>query len=484
MIPKPLPHALLPLLLILGIATAPLAATEELESLRRENAQLRQRLDSVETDLAAIKKLLAAAALPAPAAPPGASVATSAGTPAVPAPSAAGAPAPFSPAESEKLRSLASLKGKPVRSSLDLNLYGYIKLDVAYDDSRFSLGNFARWAETESVLRDDSHFHVTANQTRLGLDVAGPVAEDFLTAAKMEIDFYGAGTGENKPEPMLRHAYVRIDWPRHKLSLTAGQTWDIISPLNPSMVNYSVAWWQGNIGYRRPQLRLTRNVILADQVEVKLDAGVTRTITGRKAYFIGANDPDTGADAGAPSFAARAALSFPLAPRQVATLGVSGHHGVEDTHLPGLIGHDSNETWSLNADLRLPLTPSLLLQAEAFAGRNLDSFLGGVGQGFNTTLNREIDVVGGWASLTANPSTRWQFNLGAGIDDPDDEDLSGSTDPNRDARTKNSLLFGNALYSPNSQIQLGFETAWLRTNYKLLAPGEGWRQHFSVTYKF
>ncbi len=471
MTPKPLTNPPLLIWWILCLAASPVMAAEDIGALRRENAQLRQRLESVERDLAAIKKLLSS---------PSAPTAAAATAPAV-APAAA---APFTPAETEKLKSLAALKGRPARSSLDLSFYGYVKLDVSYDDSRFSLGNFARWAETESVLPDDSHFNLTANQTRFGVDLTGPVSEDFQAVGKMEMDLYGAGTGENKPEPMLRHGYVQLDWPRMKLSLLAGQTWDIMSPLNPNTVNYSVAWWQGNIGYRRPQVRLTQRLALADQVELKLDGGVSRTITGRKAYFIGAGDPDTGADAASPTFAARAGLSFPIAPKQIVTVGVSGHHGREDTHLPGLAGHDSNETWSLNADLRLPLTPTLLLQAEAFMGRNLDSFLGGIGQGVNLALGREIDVVGGWAALTANPSAQWQFNFGASVDDPDDDDLSGSTDPNRDPRAKNTLIFGNALYSLNAQVQLALELAWLRTTYKVLAAGEGWRQQLAVTYKF
>jgi hypothetical protein len=460
-----------------GLSLGPkaLAAAEDVESLKRQNAELRLRLESVERDLAAIKKLLAPAA--------GAASTTTVAVPTI-APAAPAAAAEFTPAETEKLKSLASLKGKPARSSLDLNFYGYVKLDAAYDDSRFSLGNFARWAETESVLRNDSHFNLTANQTRLGVDLAGPTSTDFSATGKIEFDLYGAGTGENKPEPMLRHGYVRMDWPNQKLALIAGQTSDIISPLNPNTVNYSVAWWQGNVGYRRPQLRLIKTAGLATDVEFKIDAGITRTITGRKAFFKEVNDPDTGADAGYPTFAGRAGVSFPVGPKQVASFGVSGHRGVEEIHRANLSGSDEFDTWSFNADLRLPLGPTLLLQAEAFTGRNFDSHLGGIGQGVNTTLNREIDTVGGWASFTLSPSTLWQFNLGASFDDPDDADLSGNVDSTKDARTKNTLFFGNALYSLNAQVQLAFELAWLRTTYKVNAPGEGWRQQFAITYKF
>lgn len=461
----------------LGFGPAALASAEDVDALKRQNAELRQRLESVERDLAAIKKLLAPAA--AAAANPSAVEPVASATPAA----APVAPA-FTPAETEKLKALANLKGKPARSSLDLNFYGYVKLDAARDDSRFSLGNFARWAETESVLRNDSYFNLTANQTRLGVDLAGPTTANLSATGKIEFDLYGAGAGENKPEPMLRHAYVRLDWPNQSLALLAGQTWDIISPLNPTTVNYSVAWWQGNVGYRRPQIRLIKTASLATDVELKIDAGITRTITGRKAVFASANDPDTGADASYPSFAGRAGVSFPVGAKQIASLGVSGHRGIEEIHRANLSGDDKYATWSFNADLRLPLGPTLLVQAEMFTGRDLDSYLGGIGQGINTTLNQGIDAFGGWASLTWSPAPEWQFNLGAGLDDPDDADLSGSGDSTKDSRTKNTHIFGNVLYSLSAQVQLAFELAWLRTTYKVNAPGEGWRQQFAITYKF
>ena len=43
-------------------------------------------------------------------------------------------------------------------------------------------------------------------------------------------------------------------------TILGGQTWDVISPLNPRSLNYSVYWWAGNIGYRRPQVRLTKGM--------------------------------------------------------------------------------------------------------------------------------------------------------------------------------------------------------------------------------
>lgn len=431
-------------ILALGLIYPAILVADDVESLKKENVELRQRVDKLSGELDQIRNALATKGIPVDVKP----------------------------------------GAKPVTSAFDIKLYGYVKLDAAHDDSRVNVGNFARWVETESVLRNDRHFSLTANQTRLGMDILGPATGLFKTSGKVEIDFYGAGAGENKPDPMLRHAYVNIEHPGARASLLAGQTFDIISPLAPTTVNYSVGWWQGNVGYRRPQLRLTKIFGLTDKVDLKLEGGISRTITGRRFVFKDANDPDTGADAGFPTCAGRISLTFPVGEKRQATVGFSGHYGGEEIHATNLVSSTDFETWSMNVDLRLPLTSWLLLQAEGFIGQNFDSHLGGIGQGINTTTMDEIRTIGGWAALTWMPAAKWQFNLGAGVDDPRDRDLTGSPDPTKDPRSKNWFLFGNCFYSLTPELQLALELAYLRTSYLTLDAGEAWREQFAVIYKF
>ncbi|MHC4751100.1 MAG: DcaP family trimeric outer membrane transporter, partial [Planctomycetota bacterium] len=138
---------------------------------------------------------------------------------------------------------------KPVWSNLDIQLYGYLKLDAAYDTSRTDNGNYAKWVEPENNNKNDDQFNMTANQSRFGMKITGPENDLMSTSGRVEADFYGGGE-ENKPKLMLRHAYMKLDWPVDRFNIIAGQTSDVISPLFPSTVNYSVGWWTGNIGYR------------------------------------------------------------------------------------------------------------------------------------------------------------------------------------------------------------------------------------------
>jgi hypothetical protein len=87
-------------------------------------------------------------------------------------------------------------------NKLKVQPYGFFKLDMSYDSDLSSLGNFARWALPNS---DDAipTTNITAKQSRFGMNIAkGDIA------GKVEIDFYGVGSAENKGGVLLRKAYA------------------------------------------------------------------------------------------------------------------------------------------------------------------------------------------------------------------------------------------------------------------------------------
>ncbi len=437
----------LSLVILVGALAGAVSSAEEnaaIRLLQEENQLLRQRLDKLEAELGQLKKHLTTASL--------------------------------SQEKLDRLHQLADSKKKPVMAGLELELYGYVKLDGAYDDSRVNPGNFARWVENESILNDDSQFSLTANQTRLGLNITGPQVGAVTTSGKVEIDFYGGGASENKSNPMLRHAYAVFAWPEKRFAVLAGQTSDIISPLFMPTVNYSVGWWQGNVGYRRPQLRLTQSFAFSDSTELKLELGPTRTITD--STFV-TGSVDSGADAAVPTIQARSSLRFPVGGSRSATIGVSGHWGQEDQHVTntaGIItGHEHVDTWSVNLDFQLPITKWLLIQGEFFYGENLFAYLGGIGQ------KGDITTRGAWAAATFTPRASWQFNVGGGFDDPDDDDLTGKKDNDR---TFNWVVFANANYTLTANLTLSLELMYLRTEYLAAKAGEAVREQLAVTYKF
>jgi len=359
---------------------------------------------------------------------------------------------------------------RSVWSSLDVQLYGYVKLDAAYDTARVNPGNFARWVEPDT---DDSQFNLTARETRLGLKLTGPATDELRTLGLIEVDFYGDG-GENSPEPRMRHAYMQLEWPAHRLSLLAGQTWDVHGPLNMPTLNYSVGWWSGNIGFRRPQIRLTKQVAMTDDVTLCLEGAIARTLGERSPFDPG----DIGEDAGFPTIEWRGALRFPLWGGRPTTIGVSGHYGTEEYDLNAFNTNRRLDSWSIVGDLAMPVTEWLTVKGEIFTGDNLDAYLGGIGQGIHPAGLGEIKGSGGWLALCLGPWERWQFNVGAAVDDARRKHLAGGS------RDLNRSVFGNAIYAINEKASVGLELSHWHTDYKGATDGDALRLQTSFIYRF
>jgi hypothetical protein len=372
-----------------------------------------------------------------------------------------------------------TLVPKPVWSNLDIQLYGYIKLDAAYDSSRINNGNYAKWVESESTNDNDDQFNMTANETRLGMRINGPDKGRMKTSGRVEVDFYGGGD-ENKSHLMMRHAYFKMDWPESRFNIIAGQTSDVISPLYPSTLNYSVCWWTGNIGYRRPQIRFTKEMSIKENVDLKLEGAFARTI-GRDDAVAAPAGTESGEDAGSPTLQGRVSLTLPLLRQKQATIGLSGHWGKEEYDLTTTGQNTDFKSWSLNMDFTQPVSNKMEIKAEMFTGENLDAYLGGIGQGVTTTgLNQyeEISSSGGWIAAGLGPWGNKRFNVGVAVDDP------GSNNINVGDRTLNRSVFGNMICALDEQTDIGFELSHWRTEYKGSGDAESMRAQLSLIYKF
>jgi len=371
-----------------------------------------------------------------------------------------------------------SISPKPVWSNLDIQLYGYLKLDLAYDTSRMTNGNYAQWADSESTNDNDDQFNMTANQTRLGMLINGPASYDMEASGKVEVDFYGAGAAENKAHLMMRHAFLKLDWPQDRFSIIAGQTSDVISPLVPGTINYSVAWWSGNIGYRRPQIRLTKDYTIAKNVDLKLEGALARTI-GRENFNTAVTwDTDSGEDAGFPTWQGRVSVTMPLLMGKKGTIGLSAHTGEEEYDLTNTGNNTEFETWSVSLDFAQPICDKVAVKAEVFKGENLNAYLGGIGQGVNTTTLEEINSAGGWVAAALGPWRNKKFNVGIAVDDVESGEVATGS------RTLNRSVFGNIICSLDERTEVGFELSHWRTEYRGSGDAESLRAQAALIYRF
>lgn len=447
------------------LATVGICAADTTD-LARENASLKQRVDRLEKELDELKKIVMQRT-EIPQVQPEPTVAAKPETTTTPQ---------LTEADLQKILAMVqkdTTKKKPVWSDLDIQLYGYIKADVAYDSSQMSVGNFARWVESESTNASDDEFTMTANETRIGFNINTPYDGEINTSGRIEFDFFEDASAKNKARIQMRHAYIKLDWPEDRFNIIAGQTWDVISPLNPRTLNYSVNWWAGNIGYRHPQIRLTKTMAINSSSDLKLEGALARTV-GISNDFTG----DSGEDAGFPGVQGRASVTFPLTDYKPTTLGVSSHWAKEELDTSATGDSKHFDSWSLNLDLTQPICKWLAIKAELFTGENLSAYLGGIGQGINTTTNKEIGSKGGWIAASLGPWDKWQFNVGTSMDDVDNSNVNAGD------RTLNRTVFGNMIYSINKNTHVGFELSHWRTEYSGAGDADSFRAQTSFIYSF
>jgi len=452
--------------LSLLMATSGICLGDSKDDLASENAKLKQRVDKLENEVAELRRMVmkqaalkkAKEAKPAPAVTP-----------------------KLSEADMQRILKMAkqqTTEKKPVWSNLDIQLYGRLKLDASYDTSRTHPGNYNVWVDSESTNKNDNEFNMTGNETRLGMLINGPTVNDMITSGRVEVDFYGSDAAENKAKIQLRHAYLKLDWPEERFSILAGQTSDVISPLVPTTLNYTVLWDAGNIGYRRPQIRLTKIFALRKDVDLKLEGAVVRTIGRSNSDLDLSSASESGEDAGYPGIQGRVSATFPLLGYKPTTFGVSGHWAKEEYDVSDSGSNKKFDSWSINLDLTQPINKWLTVKGEFFNGEDLDTYFGGIGQGVNTSTYKEIGSKGGWVAASLGPWEKFSFNTGVGVDDVDSGDVSAGN------RTLNRSIFANVIYSINDNTQIGFELSQWHTEYKGQRDADDLRAQTSFIYTF
>jgi hypothetical protein len=327
---------------------------------------------------------------------------------------------------------LASPAGA-LENAAKVEWYGYFKLDLARDSGVSSNGNFILYVKPGEART----LNLTARQTRLGANV-----ERGRMKGRVEFDFYGESP-ENKNALMLRHAYVAV--PAGPLILEAGQSSDLISPLVPSTLNYTVAWGAGNIGYRRPQVKLyqqTRRFYWG----AALARNISADLDGDKLA--------DGETSGKPTLQAR--LGATLGPAgKTLSLGGSAHYGWCTCPPPADRKYNN---WSLGGDLRLALSPKLALLAEGYTGSNLGQYAGAI---YNTDRVEGLRSSGGWVNAQYQVAASLSFSAGGGLDQVRKTDLALVNQ----ARAANAFLFANAQYELVPGYKLGLELSRWQTEY-------------------
>jgi len=349
------------------------------------------------------------------------------------------------------------------RPSFDLRWYGYFKLDGSYDQNLTSHENFVMWVQPRIYDKDDEQFNMTANETRFGFVATGKGYQSVEVGGRVEFDLYAGVTGasieQNKAMLQLRHAYFTIQ--SGNTQLLAGQTWDLISPLNPSTLNYPALWGCGNIGYFRPQVSLWHTFEAEGRTAVTVAGGFFRTIGEdlTPTFSLAAGEfsegNDDGSDAGIPSFQGLLDVRHDLVSGGFVRFGVSGLWGQlrAETNLGN---SETYESWAAIGHLTVSFSERFGFAGEAFTGSNLGSYLGSI---LRSSEVGGLATMGGWASAWFKPTPKVELATGFGFDDPDDNDLAAG-------RASNISYFGNVRYYIVPRASFGLEISQWETKYK------------------
>ena len=379
----------------------------------------------------------------------------------------------------------------------DIQFYGFLRMDAAYDTSRMSDTQIPAYVLSEdpkalaaegvkAAPENQSEFTLYTRMTRFGFNLQGGKVEAMGSpklTGRMEVDFYGPAS-DSRNMFRMRHAWLKLQW--GNFSVLAGQTIDLISPLFPIANDDMILWGAGNLADRRPQARL----------QYALPIGKTRLFLQGAAGLTGAIDrkdldgngvPD-GEVSGLPTLQGRVGYRIPVwntdeGKSYPLEVGAWGHQAWEEVD-PPLTGTGKEEFQSnvVGVDIKLPIYQDrLVLSGEGWRGKNLSDVRGGIFQGINPKTNAEINAKGGFAQLSFTVVKKKNYKnviyVGASIDDPDQDDL------NNGGRSLNRVFF-IVQQSSFGPVVINLEYLNWTTEYKGFDDGKSDRVRFYAAYKF
>jgi hypothetical protein len=316
-------------------------------------------------------------------------------------------------------------------------------------------------------------FGATLRQTLLGLNVTGPKLAGASTAADVQMDFFGGFPSYQYAVTSglmrLRVARASLDWGNTKL--VVGRDAPFFSPLSPTSyasVGEPAFSWAGNLWVWTPQIRIEHRWSLSETSGFTLQAGVLDPLTE---YFLDTQfdrTPTQGESSRQPAFATHLAWNGKVWAQPV-TIGTGGYYERQAW------GFDRNvDAWAATLDWDLPISRWFGFSGEFFRGRALGGLGGGVWNSIVATGDPDdagtriagLGTVGGWSQWKIKPTSKLEFNVAAGTDNPLASDLRMFPNPtgsNFPPFARNQSLFANSIYRPRSNLILALEYRRLRT---------------------
>jgi hypothetical protein len=349
-----------------------------------------------------------------------------------------------------------------------VSVYGFAQLNANWEDGATS-ATASNWSLLAPSNSDDggSRTLLNVNHTRFGVNFSGPKneGEPELTG-KFEMDF-NANSGRNSngligstgSSLRIRHSYGQVKYSDLGLTLLFGQAGDVISPRDPAILSEGTANSSGNIGTRRPQIRITKALGVAEIAFAALDDR-------------GATSPEV------PSLQGRVGAKV-----SGYEFGVSGHFAKEKNTQSDATGYTkAAKSWSINADALLPVIDILSITGEFFYGQNLRNYSSGslgLTQSATQSGTGGVQSVGGWGNLGFKLPSSLALNLGSGIESITNDDKLKDKNP-----STNIAVYSNLRYYFIKEAFVGLEYWHISTSYRGADDGSINRVEVAFQYAF
>jgi hypothetical protein len=334
-----------------------------------------------------------------------------------------------------------------------ISLYGFLQLNSVTEDgvSSAAAPNWSYFAPSDNK-KGGTRTLLNVNHTRIGFNLSGPSKDgEPEVTGKFESDFNSSNARNNNGAGgfRIRQSFGQVKFKDLGLTLLLGQTKEVVSPLDPSVLSEGTVNYGGNLANRKPQIRLSQAL---GAIEIAIAA----------VNDLGANAPK------APALQGRVGAKVPAGwagEKQNLELGVSGHFAKEkNTDTTDNQPYQKvPQSWSINADLSLPIISALGFSGEFFYGQDLQQLANG-SLGLTPSSNKDpadgIKSLGGWAALGLKLPANLSFYGGFGA-----ESISNDDDLKEGVRNSNLAIFTSLKYNFISNAFLGFEYFRIATDY-------------------
>lgn len=363
-------------------------------------------------------------------------------------------------------------------SNLDAHLGGLGLMNGFYNSAKVNNSDVPQFAlpPDPSGGPPASAAGATMRQSRLTLRASVPEWAGGAVSGELDADFFGGQQpstgGRTFPLIRLRRAFAELTW-RH-VAIFVGQESPPIVEVNPSSlasVGFPEFAGAGNLWLWIPQIRVQGITNLSPSARLGIEVAALAPTSGdAQTAFL--TQPDIAERSSRPYVQGRVHATWGQ-PGQEGEVSIGGHYGWL------AVGPDRRaHSKALAVSLWTSILPHLEVRGEAFTGRALAGLGGGgIGQSFGKD-SIPVRTSGGWFQLNVRPSEMWEVGAGAGVDDPNDDDLDPAI-----ARLRNLALEGHAVWRL-APIVVGGEVRRLRTRYSALGDVGATQVNLAVGFEF